>query len=168
MKLFGIDTEKILSFCAIIISIGTFGSILYQNSLYKRQQYASVLPYIEIWHRNTPDVFSVQIVNSGVGPAFIEKFEVLYGDSIYEGDLPSFLIEKRTSFVKNLRHSNTPKGMIIPAGKTIETIWAESDSTLIANVKKAYKDLNLRITYSSIYGEKWVKTRFETIPVKID
>ncbi len=93
---------------------------------------------------------------------------MIYGDSIYEGDLPSFLIEKRTGFVKNLRHSNTPKGMIIPAGKTIETIWAESDSTLIANVKKAYKDLNLRITYSSIYGEKWVKTRFETIPVKID
>ncbi|MDX9854185.1 MAG: hypothetical protein RBS81_10420 [Tenuifilaceae bacterium] len=168
MKLFGIETEKILSFCAIIISIGTFGSILYQNSLYKRQQYASVLPYLEIWHRNTPDVFAVQIVNTGVGPAFIEKIEILYGDSIYEGDLPNFLLEKRAHLVKKLYHSNTPKGIIIPAGKTIETIMVEFDSTRIANIKKAYKDINLRITYTSIYGEKWVKTKDEVIPQKID
>ena len=58
----------------------------------RKQQYASVLPYLEIWlgTNNKDQLFDLRLLNNGIGPAFIEEIRIVHNGQVYPGDPLSF------------------------------------------------------------------------------
>ena len=161
---------------AIIASMGTLFTIVYQTELIRKQQYASVLPYLEIWNSWDEDSYRLVLVNNGVGPAFVEHVKIIYGDTTYRTDPANFLPMVAKNDTINYSYSNLYNGRLIPAGTKINLIqgpdslssmklwswFANSDSTRKVNP-------NLVIQYRSIYNERWeIKQNGSYQPVKVD
>lgn len=89
------NSDKIISLSAFVISIATLLALMYQirlsgeqNELVRKQQYASVLPYlaIQVGTNNGSELFRLTLKNNGVGPAFIDEIRVVYNSQTYVGD----------------------------------------------------------------------------------
>ena len=170
------STEKIVSFSAVLISIGTLVVLIYQTNLMSQQQRLSVLPYLTLGNMGafTP-AYKYIVFNNGIGPAFLEKVEVKYKGKVYPYDLYVFLAEHVEGFdeIQNIYYSNIAAGSLIPAQTNVELLIIDDS---LADADKLYtmlerlfdEGMSFEITYSSIYGEKWVVKSGEVKPVKID
>lgn len=166
------NLDRSLSVLAFLISLGTFFLLYYQTQLTQKQQYASVLPYLELFNRGPrADAYSFCLTNNGVGPAFIEKVEVRYQDSTYRMDPANFLYHKiypqdtTLSFV----HTNLAEGKLLSPGIVLELLVVEG-STKDASKLRAlfgFGKAQVEITYQSIYGERWMVDSGNP-PVKIN
>lgn len=158
------NTEKIVSFSAVLISIGTLIVLIYQTNLMSQQQRLSVLPYVTMGNMGayTPN-FRYMVFNNGIGPAFVEKIEVKYKGNTYPFDLYVFLAQHTEDFsqINNLFYSNLAAGALIPAQTSVEHLLIE-DSTedsekLHGLLNRLFEEgLSFEITYRSIYGERWI------------
>ena len=85
------NSDKIVSISAILISLATMAIYLYQTHLIKKQQNASVMPYIRIMYSFDNDRFEVLVLNEGLGPAFIDEVNTYYmGKKYAHHDIPDF------------------------------------------------------------------------------
>ncbi|MEM9671450.1 MAG: hypothetical protein AAF992_02590 [Bacteroidota bacterium] len=174
------NSEKIISLSAFVVSIATLLALMYQirlsgeqNELVRKEQYASVLPYLEIWPSSRSSThFSLGIVNNGIGPAFIDEVKVVYEGQEYEGDPNTFYYSKiiETDTVL-FAYGSVGKGHVLRAGEErgiIETNVSRADADKLkywfgrptADVERA----KVEITYSSVYGERWVTRGIAAIP----
>ena len=68
------NSDKLLSLSAISISFITLIIFIYQTNIMSRQNYISIMPYLDL--STTNDVsdyhFELNLKNHGVGPAIIE------------------------------------------------------------------------------------------------
>ena len=166
------NSEKLLSIAAILISIGTFFTIIYQTNLIRKQQYASVLPYLEIWNSGMSiDSYELVMINNGVGPAFIEEVVVRFEGEEFKGD-PLHFYQKEIIQVdtfENFRYSNIWKGRLIPAGKKVEMLGISGSKKNALKMREWYggEKAIVEVVYSSIYGEKW-RTGMGLRPQKIE
>ncbi len=152
------NSEKLMSILAILASMGTLFIIIYQTQLIRKQQHASVLPYLEVWNSQPNDsTYQLTIVNNGIGPAFIEEVNVLYEDSTYNLDHHGFykaVIQKVDSF--KYGYTNLVPETIIPAGRTIQLLTTKD----LEGAKTARKWFGggkavMQVTYRSVYDERW-------------
>jgi hypothetical protein len=160
------NADKIVSFSAILISLATMGVYIYQTHLIQKQQYASVMPYLMATaSRYGEEHFSVELHNDGLGPAFVEKVNVHYLGKKYENvDLANFFSSFDPNRTKRKAWRTTTSsiidGQLFPAGHTIKMIEISKDSVSAQQLRDYFwdtdKPIELEITYSSIYGEKWV------------
>jgi len=155
------NLDKTLSLLAFLISLGTFFLLYYQTRLTQKQQYASVLPYLELFNRGPRvDSYSFCLTNNGVGPAFIEKVEVHYEDSTYRMDPANFIYHKiypqdtALSFV----HTNLPEGKLMSPGIVLELLLVEGSEKDAGKLRElfGFGKAQVEITYQSIYGERWM------------
>lgn len=175
-----ISTDRLLSLVAFVISICTLYVFFYQTSLMKKQQYASVLPYLEISNTHIDGDYSFILKNNGIGPSFIDEINIHYRDSIYRGfDVNDFfeqVIVKHDTILKSnsISHATIRKGMLI----------SEKEIKYMLRLRGDAKDFNLKqkrlrywlnsqmkveIIYSSVYGEQWKILTSETnMPIKIE
>ena len=172
------NADKIVSFSAILISLATMAIYLYQTHLIQKQQHASVMPYLMIGtsHHNEGH-FSVQLSNDGLGPAMIEEVKVHYLNKEYpDCDLPTFFytynpIEKDSS-MNVFAYSNIGPGMFIPANKIITLMEIDENVEMASKLKNYFwgtkSAVELEITYSSIYGDKWKIRGIVKRPTKIE
>ena len=158
------SADRFLSIAAMVVSIGTLFTIIYQTNIFRKQQYASVLPYLELWNSSNKDSYRLILVNNGIGPAFIEEVKIHYQDSAYLLD-PANFYEEVISKEDTIRfgHSNIGKGRLIPSGVDIDLVVSR-DSLNSAKLKSWFSggspyDLDIEITYRSVYGEQWVIRR---------
>ena len=173
------SADRWMSLAAIVASLGTLFVIVYQTSIFRKQQYASVLPYLEIWNSNSTDRYQLILVNNGIGPAFIEKVTILYKDSVYQME-PAVFLQKvilLEDTIRNVGHSNINKGRIIPAGEKIDLLAVRNDTI---NSKKLRYWFNggsasredfpeIEIEYASVYGERWMIQKYGTeVPVSLN
>lgn len=168
--------DRWLSVVAIIASLGTLFTIIYQTNLIRKQQYASVLPYLEMLNSWQGSSYRLVLTNNGVGPAFIENMRIIYGDSTFQSDPANFL----NNVVKNdeisFSYSNLTKGRLIPPGENIYLLegndsissiklwswFSGSDTTRVVNPE-------IEINYSSVYGETWQTKRYGSgQPIKLN
>ena len=165
------NAEKLMSITAVVISLGTLFTILFQTNLMQKQQYASVLPYLEVWNAGSSDTYELILVNNGIGPAFIEDVKVIWNDEIVQGDPHNFyseyILNKDTIY--GVLHSNVGKGRVVPAGKTVKMLQTKGS---VKNAQKLRRwfggdEAIVEIEYSSVYEEKWV-TGMGMKPTKID
>lgn len=174
------NSEKIISLSAFVVSIATLLALMYQirlsgeqNELVRKEQYASVLPYLEIWPSSRSSThFSLSIVNNGIGPAFINEVKVVYKGQEYEGDPNTFYYSKIVEIDTILfGYGSVGKGHVLRAGEErslIETNVSRADADKLkywfgrptADGERA----KVEITYSSVYGERWVTRGIATIP----
>lgn len=168
------NSEKLLSTAAIIASMGTMFVIIYQTSLIRTQQYASVLPYLEMWNSSPNDSsYSLLLVNNGIGPAFIESIQIHYNDSIFIMDPATFsdsIIAPREGLKPDFFYSNIIKGRLIPAGEMVSMVGVTKNKALAKAFEKWLGDekAKVEIQYRSIYKERWKAKGLMKEPQKID
>jgi hypothetical protein len=169
------NADKIVSLSAILISLATMTIYLYQTHLIIKQQHASVMPYLMVGQSSLNDNHMVvNLQNNGLGPAFVEKFNVYYQGKKYENcDLATFFnhynLKKDTI---QFGYGNLVVGQLIPANKEIEILLVSNNKKEAYKLRKYFwgmdKPIELEIIYSSIYGEKWRMRGNFARPEKLD
>ena len=170
------SSDRWLSMVAIFASMGTLFTIVYQTNLIRKEQYASVLPYLEMWNSNPGkqgESYIYLLMNNGIGPAFIKEVKVHYKDSVYIGDPYSFVyhvIQPEDSII-NFFYSNIKKGRLIPAGEIIELVGVKKDTINAPILKRWFsqtESLEVEIIYESVYGERWSARGTANEPTKLN
>ncbi|MEP1032984.1 hypothetical protein [Ekhidna sp.] len=157
------SSDRWLSIVAIIASLGTLFTIVYQTNLIRKQQYASVLPYLEMWNSNPGregESYKYVLMNNGIGPAFIREVKIHCGDSVYQDDPASFThrVIKPRDAITNFYYTNIKKGRLIPAGDRLELVGVLNDSINAPILRKWLSmtdSIEVEIIYESVYGERW-------------
>ena len=191
------NLEKVVSLSAFVVSLVTVLALIYQirisreqnnlarqqQELVRIQQYASVLPYLEIQvgTNNGDHLFEINLLNNGVGPAFVEEVRTVYNGKIYPGD--PFMFYK-TAIMPQIRDTislgvqSITIGQIIPAGKSVPVLIAHADFTspedrdvlfgFFGHPTEEEPELaQIEVAYSSIYGEKWVIKGYPATPTPL-
>ena len=171
------SSDKFLSLLAFLISLGTFSTFAYQTYLIQKQQYANTMPYLMIenfrYGGGEYHNYKIGIKNNGVGPAFIRDVKTYYKDSVYRQGPGNFLSTyiKATGLPDTLpyvvNNRDLPPGLAVPAGEYV--LLLESRDEASATVMAAWREeVNLEITYSSIYDEVWRVSSDNPVPEKVD
>jgi hypothetical protein len=171
-------TEKIMSTSALFISVISLMALLYQshlareeNELIRKQQSASVLPYLSHWYSYTGDSFSIHIGNKGVGPAFLSDVNVSYQDSLVfnkTDDLLRYLF-KNNKALDSIPYSfnSLGSGYVFPADKStyIVEIKSRENVEIFRNVFFE-SPLSFSIKYKDVYGDEWEITESSNMQKK--
>lgn len=170
---FKLNSEKLLSFSAMAISFITLLIFIYQTNLMSRQNYLSIMPYLDMSTTNNSIEssreynFQLNLKNHGVGPAIIESVRCKYKGKTY--DLKDynyyffeFLLKQFPELKKvgNYSASSLDKGMAIPANSAYN-ILSVNDSLgyhLITEVlgQMDSEGFDYEIVYKSIQDERWL------------
>lgn len=170
------SSDRWMSIAAIVASVGTLFVIVYQTNLIRKQQYASVLPYLEMWNSNPGregETYKYVLMNNGIGPAFIKEVKIHYQDSIYLYDPYDFayhVIRPRDSLI-NYSYSNIRKGRLIPPGEKVDLIGVTKDALnagILRNWFGNNDSIAVEIIYESVYGERWSAKGIATEPKKLN
>jgi hypothetical protein len=168
-----INSDKVLSISAMIISLATLILIFYQTDLIRKEQKASVFPSITFGYNiNTAKGItgeSIFIINQGLGPAFIQNINVEKNGKVHSID-PYEYIRKATNFDEDeiIYIDKLFKGRIIPVNDKIILVAKKTDSISLSlantfdfhfnsdhsdsiNSSKAI----IEITYKNVYGDVW-------------
>jgi len=169
------NSEKLLSISAIIVSIGTFLIFAYQTNLIRKQQYMSVLPYLQFAnYHNYSLKYKFILTNKGIGPAIVTSTKISINGKVENKDLATYLGENIvvTKDSINFITSSVYKGMIIAQNETIELVKLGAGNKISSSIKlfnMIHNDsLDFIIEYESIYGEKWRISIKDYIPDKIE
>lgn len=165
------NSDKFLSLFAVLLSVGTLLLFIYQTNLIRKQQYASVYPYLEMgFHQRGFEKMKYVLTNVGVGPALIEKIEIRTKEGAYEGYFSDFLmemVERQGSDSIYFAFTDIAAGKMIPAGESLELISCHnrySSERMLELIDQYQVELN--ITYASVYGEVWYISSNTTVPEK--
>ncbi len=170
------NSEKIVSMAAMFISICTLFTIIYQTTIFREQQYASVYPRLEIWNNGGNDNYKFTMVNTGIGPAFIEEVRIIHADTIFEGDPASFAelfmktLDRDSIENINYGYSNMPKGRLIRPGQNVSLITTNQSKKSTQFFRRLFgnQTAKLEVVYSSVYGERWKLTGMSFNPEKLE
>lgn len=167
------NADKIVSFSAILISLGTMGVYIYQTHLIQKQQSASVMPYLRMSYSHDEDRFEFIIMNEGLGPAFIEEVNTYYNGKKYANqDVSNFFQNQYRNIDSTLylSYSNVTLGMLFAAGKDIHVIIKRNSVKDTEKLKDLFfrKKIEMEVTFSSVYGEKWITRGAFTRPKKLE
>ena len=98
MKIKFPKTERILSLSAMIVSILTLIIFIYQTNIINRQSKLSVKPRLSFGITQTTGdsivSFTQWVKNKGLGPAIVQKANILYKKEQYKLDFDAFAIKK--------------------------------------------------------------------------
>ena len=164
------SSDKWLSLLAIVASLGTLFTVVYQTNLIRKQQYASALPYLEIWNSLQAKSYRLILINNGIGPAFIDDITIIYKDSTYHMDPADFLFDEiiKTDTIRNVSYTNVKQGRLLPAGAKIDLLKKAGEAKEVKSLwswfsgddPKRKEVPEIEIKYSSVYGEKWKAAHF--------
>lgn len=166
--------QKILSITAVLISIGTLLVFLYQTNLVRKQQYMSVLPYLEFQNQAVfSENFKLVLRNKGIGPAVITSRNIVINGREYDLDVGRYLEEHlKTEDSVEFLISNISKGNLISEKEGVELV-ALRPHTSRSGLEKLhgliYNDsLEFVVEYESVYGERWQVSSKRSEPVKLN
>ena len=150
--------DKLVGISALVISLATLFTLIYQSRLMREHEMKSAFPKLELWHSNTSERFQLVLMNTGLGPAIIEDYYIMYADSLYQMDQQQFAHLSSDS-IKNVSFSSSSlrKGRIIQPGSEIKLISLKVDSVGNHPLKPLFIDnaADLTIKYSSVYHQMW-------------
>lgn len=171
------NPNLILSLSAMAISLFTLFILMYQSHLLsrqfelaKKQQYASVLPYLEIGPSFGSDFFHVYLNNTGVGPAFIKDVYIVADSTYYQLDLFGFISEFSTpeDSLGAFSYSSLYPGRVLQAGaelRLLSTSGSIHDTRHLRNFLFNKAPI-LVVEFASIYDQRWIlDSRFLSTPI---
>jgi hypothetical protein len=157
---YSLDTY--LSLLALVSSFCAIGITFYQAYLQRVQQYASVMPILNIYHTNHIDDnisgSAMSLVNVGLGPAFIDSVQYYYHQKRYatmSGLLKASLSTFPGGADSTLLTSDLWKGNVIPANEKLN-LYQTSHRGVSRHLDRHYDWIRCVVYYHSIYGESWV------------
>ena len=169
------NSDKIMSLSAVVISLATLISLVYQARIMREHEMKSAFPKLELWNNWNRDSYELELINTGVGPAIIENVRVEYEDSIYNMDQANFTY----FYLENIKgikdqqfgHSNIMSGRIIQNGQRVKLIHTNRKDTISDDaVEELWRRGKAKIIlkYSSVYEQHWVLEGTGEFPKRID
>ncbi|GJM33159.1 MAG: hypothetical protein DHS20C18_21600 [Saprospiraceae bacterium] len=176
------NSERLLSFSAMSISFITLIIFIYQTNLMSKQNYLSIMPYLDFSQTRDFEnhVYEVKLENHGIGPAIIESATIVYQNkrhnlSDYNNELYTFLrsMVPALDSLQNVSSSTLDKGMAIPANTEYTILSVKGppeDYQLIQEgIKKLIEEgMDYEIVYKSIQDEHWLIHNNSEGPKKLD
>jgi hypothetical protein len=160
VRKFKFTLETSLSILAVVSSFCAIGLTLYQVYLQRTEHYASALPYLMVSTNNIPEngtpCYSMLINNKGVGLAKIDKVDIWYKKELVtnESTLVNRVFEGDSVIARYFSH--LWKGRIISPGEQFEWIKVKGSNALFLEEEMSKNNVEFRISFTSIYDEKWV------------
>jgi len=155
-------SEKFIGLSAMLISLCTLILFVYELNITRRQQYASVLPYLQIRHIEMHfPTYKLSLINDGLGPAIIKSIKVTQDGKEYLGDPSQFIIQSgifKIDTTLTFSMTNIYPGRLIPAGKQLDMISADGDLENAERLSNIFLNdkVTIEIEYESVYGERWI------------
>lgn len=174
------NSERILSLSAMSISFITLIIFIYQTNLMSKQNYLSILPYLQTSTSNDGENmrFSLSVLNHGVGPAIIESVKseiegVQHDIQDYNGYFWDYLVFRDSILgtLKDVSTSTLEPGDAIPANTSyniFEVKYTEGDEPKILRLIQILETLPYEIRYKSIQNERWMINEEGDGPIKLD
>lgn len=177
-----LDSNRLLSLTAMLISLLTLIIFVYQTNLLRKQNFISILPYLSVDTSNDigNQQYRVDLTNNGVGPAIMERVRFRYNDTWYDladfdHSLFSFLIERAPALdtLSSTSYSLVEPGRAITARTTYNLLTVKGSDAgreLIARTLERLisEGMEYEIIYRSIQDERWKITTADFSPVRID
>ena len=175
------NSERILSLSAMSISFITLVIFVYQTNLMSKQNYLSILPYLQVSTSNNSEgnSYLLSVQNYGVGPAIIESVKLQYQGQEYDlkdydDYLFKFIVSQSSELdsIINVDTSTLNSGMAIPPNTNYNVfrvttpkdyqLFLKEFNRLLAN------GLRYEIRYKSIQDEHWLIHIDSEGPEKLD
>lgn len=146
----------------------------------EKESHLSVLPYLMMETANDSEngQFRIEIYNYGVGPAIIQKRQVLYKGKTYEMEFPDFLNEvfpHKMDSINLINTSTLQPGLAIPAGqhRTVLVAGGGKESyiqflKLMNDIQNPDNQFNYVLQYKSIFEDNWRINAIDEVPVAIE
>ena len=171
------SAEKIMSISALCISVISVIALFYQlslareeNELIRKQQSASVIPYLQFENIYNVRAFSIHLINKGVGPAFIKKVSFMTKDSVKFDNSTSALlhiVREKNSKDHLISYSGSitvKENTVLQSGESIRVFEISSTSNdVLTGVENFKNHMNntppeFSILYEDVYGNQWELT----------
>lgn len=169
-------SDKLVGFTAMFISLLTLYIFIKQTNIMEEQSHLSVMPYLRLdtSDRMSDKIFSIDLVNYGVGPALIEKSTIYYKGETHQMQLVDFLKEnfRVMDSIVPVNIDTMEPGTAIRAGDKINLITVSgqrsyTDFLLLLN-QILEENINWEIKYKSIYDDRWKITTPSNIPIALE
>lgn len=163
MELLSKYSAEIIAICALVTTIG-------HAFIQRRHNRISVKPHLFLFTKqdgtDEKSRLRVLLINNGLGPAFINKFQVLLKGK--ECDLEVAIKSILGTLAENSSHTILAEDHAM-SNKEVEVLLAFLyDATNLKEIKateEKISELNLLIEYSSAYGEKFV---YDSRKIRLD
>lgn len=163
------NSEKVLSLSALVISLATLVTLMYQSKIMREHEENSSFPKLELWNNNLDTKYQLELKNTGLGPGILEDIKIAYKDSIYDLDPRGFarLYLDTVKFPYSLGTSTLVKGRIVQPGEKIWPIQILKDSAYKHPLVEIFGsgEANVIINYSSVYRQHWQIEGIGSIPI---
>jgi len=164
------------------ISVMTLVIFIYQTNLMSKQNYISILPYLQVSTSNNLEEqsYSLNLVNHGVGPAIIESVTMIFDGQRqnlveFDNKIYSYFISKKPLMdsISYFSNSTLNKGIAIPANSVYNVFEVKNSkkdyNLLLSSLAQLQKEgLRFEIVYRSIQNERWMIHNDSNGPIKID
>jgi len=158
----------LVALSAIIIGVCSLFVAVYETSLTRRAQLASVWPHLDVAPSFGSGDFVLSVINSGVGPARIETASVTFSGerrqdwadvlSAVAGEPPG--VDSYTSLINGrVLAANEREVILRLTGDGAET------TTLISTIfdRVVEGTLDVAVCYCSVFDECWIATMQEVV-----
>lgn len=176
------NSEKILSLSAMAMSFLTLLIFIYQTNLMSRQNYLSILPYMQLSYSNNSaeNNYSLKLINQGVGPAILQSVRIQYKGREYPIEEYDYILlnllkalEPSLDSLKNFDYATLEPGIAIPANTsyTILSVAQSPDdyALLLQSLDRLEREgVRYEIEYKSIQDEHWIIHDDSAGPKRID
>lgn len=156
--------EAIAGFSSAVIALCALAFTIWQVSVQRKHNKLSVTPYLTTWSHSNYDYhrYNLQIINNGVGPALIKKFQIYIDDRQVQG-LHLELIKKAIkilfpNYLYNLSNCYLSNGyMMAPkeARDLVDIQFLGPNFPSPEEIDHASKRVKIFIEYESIYQEQF-------------
>lgn len=165
-------SDIIVSVCAMLISMATFGIYLYQTKIIQEQARASMYPHLAVtrsYSTGKNAYFKFTVRNVGIGPAFLKTMEFKYKGKIYQSKTQSGMCPSMyfltSIYPKNLKFPYIGNGstlpMVIPAGEEENFLIAQDPQKDALFLAEVFDEAEIRVCYSSVYKEYWTASKWQ-------
>lgn len=163
------NSERLLSLSAMTLSVITLFIFIWQTNLMSRQNYLSIMPYLQfsVLDDENEKSFGLSLKNHGVGPAILESVILEYQGKRYDlkdynNEMNELLssLEPALDSVDYTAYGSLNRGMAIPANSSYDflaVINAPEDYTIATESigQLVEKGLRYEIIYKSLQEERW-------------
>lgn len=145
--------EMLIAISAILFSVCALVVSITEVSIMRKQQKATVWPYLELLPSYNESGFYVLMQNKGVGPAIVKSFILKF-----DGEIIKTWDDFRMKLFGNDSVSitwSTINGQVIAPNEEIKIIIIESDRAARQAIRNFHR-IDIEFCYSSIHNDYWL------------
>lgn len=169
------EPESLVGLSAVIIALCSLGIALYETSVIRQAQRASVWPHVLVGPSLQGDRINLLVQNAGIGPARIRAASVKYeGETL--GNWTELFQELVGEDIDSLglnSYNNLINGRVLPTSEEFITIFGISETSdtgpgaveAMTQFRQAIEEgaIDVEVCYCSVYDECWVSSMQDVV-----